>query len=191
MIAVEPIRSKKDIKDISNYYKKKGNFRNHLLIVIGLHTALRISDILRLSWDDVYDFENNLFKERITLVEKKTKKTKIIALNIQITRALQLCLQKNTPINNEPLFLSKRGTGKSISRIQAYRIIRHAAEAINLKTRTSCHSLRKTFGYHAWKNNESLAVIMDIFNHSSIAITRRYLGICQDDQDKLYLRHWC
>jgi Site-specific recombinase XerD len=190
MIAVEPIRNKKDIKAISNYYKKRGNFRNYLLITIGLHTALRISDILRLTWEDIYDFDNNIFKERITIIEKKTKKTKTIALNTKILQALRLYFQKIIPDRKQPIFLSKRGTGKAISRIQAYRIIRYASEEIRLKIRVSSHSLRKTFGYHAWKNNESLAVIMAIFNHSSIAITRRYLGICQDDQDKLYLRQW-
>jgi len=190
MIAVEPIRNKKDIKAISNYYKKRGNFRNYLLIIIGLHTALRISDILRLNWEDVYDFENKVFKNRITIIEKKTRKTKTIALNRQLIQALYLCFKKYSSNSKEPIFLSKRGTGKSISRIQAYRIIRHASEEVKLNIRVSCHSLRKTFGYHAWKNNESLAIIMDIFNHSSLAITRRYLGICQDDQDKLYLRQW-
>ena len=190
MIAVEPIRNKKDIKAISNYYKKRGDFRNYLLIVVGLHTALRISDILRLTWEDVYNFDTKTFKERITIIEKKTKKTKTIALNKKILKALELYFKKYKSKHKEPIFLSKRGTGKAISRIQAYRIIRHASEKVKLKVRASCHSLRKTFGYHAWKNNESLAVIMAVFNHSSIAITRRYLGICQDDQDKLYLRNW-
>jgi len=191
MIAVEPIRDKKDIQAISKYYLKQGQFRNHLLIIIGLHTALRISDILRLTWHDVYDFNSNTYKKHITIIEKKTKKAKTIALNKQVIKALCLCLEMQKPTSKTPLFLSKRGTGKAISRIQAYRIIRSASEAIKLCIRVSCHSLRKTFGYHAWKNKESLAVIMDIFNHSSLAITRRYLGISQDDQDKLYLKQWC
>jgi Site-specific recombinase XerD len=191
MIAVEPIRDKKDIQAISKYYLKQGQFRNHLLIIIGLHTALRISDILRLTWHDVYDFNSNTYKKHITIIEKKTKKSKTIALNKQVIKALCLCLEMQKPTPKTPLFLSKRGTGKAISRIQAYRIIRSASEAIKLCIRVSCHSLRKTFGYHAWKNKESLAVIMDIFNHSSLAITRRYLGISQDDQDKLYLKQWC
>lgn len=191
MIAVEPIRKKKDIKAISKYYRQKGEFRNYLLIIIGLHTALRISDILRLTWENVYDFDTNTYEERITIIEKKTKKSKTIALNKQILMALALAFKEQKPSRSEPIFLSKRGTGKPISRIQAYRIIRRASEAICLKVRVSCHSLRKTFGYHAWKNNESLAVIMEIYNHSSLAITRRYLGIGQDDQDKVYLRQWC
>jgi Site-specific recombinase XerD len=191
MKTVEPIRNKKDIQAISKYYQQLGQFRNNLLIITGLHTALRISDILRLTWSDVYNFDTNTYKKHITLVEKKTRKSKAIALNRQVIQALRLYFKTQNPSPKEPLFLSQRRTGKAISRIQAYRIIRSASESIRLCTRVSCHSLRKTFGYHAWKNKESLAVITDIFNHSSLAITRRYLGICQDDQDKLYLRQWC
>jgi integrase len=77
--------------------------------------------------------------------------------------------------------------GKAISRIQAYRIIRNAAEALKFEMRVSCHSLRKIFGYHAWKGGKSPAVIMDIYNHSSFAVTRRYLGVTQDDKNDVYL----
>ena len=78
-------------------------------------------------------------------------------------------------------------TGKAISRIQAYRLIRAASEALQFQSRVSCHSLRKTFGYHAWGSGASPVVIMDIYNHSSLAVTRRYLGVTQDDKNAVYL----
>ncbi|MBQ6480066.1 MAG: hypothetical protein IJI45_03010 [Anaerolineaceae bacterium] len=49
--------------------------------------------------------------------------------------------------------------------------------------------MRKTFGYNAWKMlNTPLALLMDIFNHSSVRVTKRYLGITQDDIDQVYLK---
>ena len=50
----------------------------------------------------------------------------------------------------------------------------------------SCHSMRKTFGYHAWKNGGQPALIMDIYNHSDIEITKHYLSIDQDEKDALF-----
>ena len=188
MAATEPIRNKKYISKIAGYYLKRGNIRNYSLIIMGVHTALRISDLLRLTWNDVYDFEAQRFYSHIRLVEQKTGKRKSIALNKEVIRALCL-LADVTSKQKEGLFLfaNNRKKHAAISRIQAYRIIRKAAEALDLPYRISCHSLRKTFGYHAWKKGVSPVVIMDIYNHTSFDVTRRYLGVCQDDRDKVYM----
>ena len=53
---------------------------------------------------------------------------------------------------------------------------------------TVINSLRKTFGYHAWKKGVPPALIMSIYNHSSIEITKRYLSIDQDDKDQVFLK---
>ena len=101
--------------------------------------------------------------------------------------ALKHCLHIERPSShNHPLFENKQN-GKAISRIQAYRIVRIASEEVALDIPASCHSLRKTFGYHAWKEGVSPVVIMDIYNHNSLAITKRYLGVSQDDKNAVYL----
>jgi integrase len=184
MSATQPIRNKHQVRELAEYYLKRGELRNHLLIVMGVHTALRISDLLRLTWDDVYDFEHQRFRESISLTEKKTGKTKLIKLNKSILSAMHLW--RSAVKSGEHLIKSRKGG--SISRIQAYRLIRAAAEALGFSSRVSCHSLRKTFGYHAWKSGISPTVIMEIYNHSNFAVTRRYLGVNQDDKDEAYLR---
>jgi len=184
MKMTEPIRNKQQIRMLTEFYLKRGQIRNHLLIVMGIHTALRISDLLRIRWEDVYDFKRQRIHSSLTLIEKKTGKAKTIALHPNILIALRL--YTNTAKPGKFLFINPR-TGQAIGRVQAYRIIRAAGEAIKLCTRVSCHSLRKTFGYHAWKDGKHPEIIMKIYNHSSLAITSRYLGITQDDIDAVYL----
>ena len=184
MATTQPIRNKQDVRDISMYYLKRGQLRNHLLIVLGVHTALRISDLLRLRWDDVYDFERRSVRTSVIVTERKTGKTRIIAFNKAIVRALTLLASRVAQRGR--YLIENPKTKKSIGRIQAYRIIRAAADSLGIG-RFSCHSLRKVLGYHAWKSGVSPAVIMEIYGHSSFAVTQRYLGITQDDMDAVYL----
>ena len=184
MATTQPIRNKHQVRELAAYYLKLGQIRNHVLIVIGLHTALRISDLLRLTWDDVYDFEQNRIRTTISIVEKKTHKQKSIALNDNAIKALTLYAKV---AKQGRALIENANMKKSISRIQAYRLIRAAAEALKFQSRVSCHSLRKTFGYQAWKSGVSPVIIMEIYNHSSLAVTRRYLGVTQDDKDEVYL----
>jgi integrase len=185
MATTEPIRSKHQVRELAAYYLKRGQLRNHCLIVLGVHTALRVSDLLRLRWEDVYDFQRRRVRKSLALTEKKTGKAKIIALNENAVRALALYAAQAAKPGT--FIIENARTGRAISRIQAYRLLRAAADALNLQIRVSCHSLRKTFGYHAWKDGVSPAVIMEIYNHSSLAVTRRYLGVTQDDKNRVYL----
>ncbi|MCL2576966.1 MAG: tyrosine-type recombinase/integrase [Defluviitaleaceae bacterium] len=184
MSITQPIRNLEDVRDLCNYYLNLGQHRNHRLVVFSLYTALRISDLLPLRWQDVYNFKIKRARETFTVTEKKTGKTKIIAINRKIAATLERAAASSCP--DEFLFSNPK-TSKSISRSQAYRIIRFAGENLNIPGRISCHSLRKTFGYHAWKNGVSPAVIMEIYNHSSLNHTRRYLGIQQDDLNAVYM----
>ena len=77
---------------------------------------------------------------------------------------------------------------KPLNRSQAYRIVKTAAVHTTQEDCISCHSLRKTFGYHAWKQGTPPALLMDIYNHSSYRITQHYLGISQDERDEIYLK---
>jgi integrase len=183
MSMTEPIRDKRQVKGISDYFLDRGETRNNALFIMGVYTALRISDLLRLKWEAVYDFERQTLREKIIVTEKKTGKKKIVALNPAVITALKMCLNVE---KGKPIFINNQ-TGNAISRVQAYRIIRAASEAVVTTTHYSCHSLRKTLGYHSWKKGVSPAIIMYIYNHSSLVVTRRYLGISQDDLNAVYL----
>ena len=183
MSTTQPIRDPGQARELCEYFLKRGQIRNYVLAVMSLHTALRVSDLLRITWDDVYDFKAKRFHDYIFITEKKTHKTKIVKLNSKIISALNLYRAAAKP--GKPIFINAR-TNKAISRIQAYRIIRAAAEALVFHVRVSCHSLRKTFGYLAWKSGVAVPILMDIYNHSSYSVTKRYLGISQDDKNEAY-----
>ena len=185
MATTQPIRNKKQVKELVDYYLNKGQPRNHVLVTMSIHTALRIGDLLRLTWDDLYDFDKGRVRKNITLIEEKTGKTKTIALHKSVVCALTM-YAPDAAAPGRAIIANPR-TGKAISRVQAYRLIRAASEALEFEEHVSCHSLRKTFGYFAWKAGVLPVMLMDIYNHSSFDITRRYLGIAQDDRDKVYL----
>ena len=182
--ATEPIRSKDELQAMAEYFREKGEFRNCALIIVGACTALRISDLLSLKWSDVYDENRRKFRAHVTLTEQKTGKRKAIALNENAIYALRCYYPHRKSMY---IFASQKGD-RPIDRSQAWRIVHEAANAVGATGHISCHSLRKTWGYHAWRSGKvSPVVIMDIYNHSSYSITKRYLGVQQDDLDAAYL----
>ena len=188
MSTTQPIKSKEDLKAFMAYYKTTHpNPRNQALIILGLHTALRISDILELHWKDVYDFSMHIFKKHLTVLEQKTNKQKMVALNIHVIETLETFKNIRKPNPQDFIFSKRTDPASPISRSQAFRIVRNAARESLHAEHISCHSLRKTFGYHAWKQGISPVLLMDIYNHSSYQITKRYLGIDQDEKDHVYL----
>lgn len=189
MSTTYPIRNEEKLERFKEYYlKEKPNYRNYAMIILGLNTAFRISDLLNLRWGDVLNKKTGCFREHICVVEQKTGKERVVAMNHTVIGVLGELRRVFCDTDEEQyLFPSTKKTGNPLSRSQAFRIVREAAEYAGIEERISCHSLRKTFGYQAWKQGVQPAVLMDIYNHSSYRITRRYLGIEQEDRDKVYL----
>lgn len=189
MSTTYPIKNEKKLEKFKRYFlEEKPIYRNYALIVLGLNTAFRIGDLLSLKWKDVFDSRTGCFKEHICIIEQKTDKERSVAINSSVYEVLENLRDKSKRICEEQfLFPSPKKSSIPLSRSQAFRIIREAADYAGLEGHISCHSLRKTFGYQAWKQGAQPAILMDIFNHSSYRITRRYLCIEQEDRDKVYL----
>lgn len=191
MNSAQPIKKVKDLENFKDYYGKvKPNPRNKLLIILGLNTALRISDILSLEWNSVYNFEKKEYRNHITIIEQKTGKVSQIYLNSSVLDTLRdykrYLKQDNRTIESDTFLFNHSNKNVPITRTQAFRIIKEAADYYDISGVISCHSLRKTFGYHAWKQGVPPALLVTVFNHSSFDITKRYLGIEQDDRDKIF-----
>ncbi len=187
MSTTQPIRNTEKLKQFKKYYQYvKPNARNYALIIVGLNSALRISDILHLTYGDVYDFEKRKWKEHIVIAEHKTHKTNRIYINKEIRNVLEASINHTKCISKEWIFKSQKRGKEPLSRYQAFRIIKEAAAYAGLEDNISCHSLRKTFGYHAWKQGTPPILLMNIYNHSTFQVTKRYLGIEQDDKDAVF-----
>ena len=190
MQKTQPIKDKRDIQRLKTYYLDRHQVRNYTLFTLGVNTSLRIGDLLALTWDDVYDFGRWHFRDHIRITEQKTHKHNQIALNQEAVKALALLWGSfpGPPKTGQYVFMSREGQNRPIDRTQAFHIIKDAALALHITGTISCHSLRKTFGYHAWKDGVPPALIMSIYNHSSLEITKRYLSIDQDDKDMVFLK---
>lgn len=179
MNTVEPIRSLKKLEDMKKFLLGS-NVRDYALFIFAINNALRISDILKFKWVDVLDADQK-FKRQIYLREKKTGKEKRFILNKNAIEALQRLLDAQKTISLENyIFSSRQGENKPVTSVRAWQIIKGAAMAVGIKEEIGCHSTRKTWGYHAWKNGIQLPVIMEMLNHTSLSTTKRYLGITQD-----------
>jgi len=181
-MTVELIRNKAKIKQMYHYLAGK-EAKYGLLFKFGLNTGLRISDILPIKLNDVC-CENGEFRDYLIINEKKTGKEKKIKLNSSLRKAIGAYIKSENLTPNSYLFWSKKG--KHIGRIQAYRILKEAADIIGIEN-FGTHSLRKTWGYWTYKASRyNIGLIMDTFNHSSQSITLRYIGVSQDQKDELY-----
>ena len=185
----QPIRSLDELTAFRSYYlNKEVNLRNYMLICMGLNTALRISDMLQLKWGNVYDFDRKHYVKHIVVCEGKTGKETRIAINNNLIEAFEMYMGSLKSVSGNDYIFTGKTKGTHLSRSQAFRIITHVAEALNMENGISCHSLRKTFGYYAWKYGTPPAMLMEIYNHSSYEITKRYRGIKQDDRDNVFLK---
>lgn len=181
-MTVEPIRDKVKIKQLYQYLHGKDQ-KYGLIYKFGLNTGLRISDILPLKLNNILNSRGE-FYEYLIIKEKKTKKEKKIKLNSSLRKAIVNYVKYNYISYNDYLFPSKKGT--YIGRIQAYRVLKEAADLVGVEN-FGTHSLRKTWGYWTYKLSKyNIGLIMDTFNHSSQSITLRYIGVSQDQKDELY-----
>lgn len=175
METVEPIRDPKKLECIRGWLLKHGHYRDYLLFVLGTNTGLRVSDLLNLR---VGDIEGGYIRLR----EKKTRKYRKHSLNPQLVEMIQEYIHGKG--DNEYLFPSLRNPDRPLDRHQAYRIINKAARACGITEKIGTHTLRKTYGYHFYKRYGDVAMLQEIFNHSSPSITLKYIGVKQDEIDE-------
>jgi len=193
---VEPIRDLKTIKNMRAVLRNQ-SVRNELLFILGINVGLRVSDIVKLKVGDIVKM-GKVPKEYVVITEKKTKKTKKFYIGKTVEKVILDYLKEYIDVTDESyVFFSRKGDNMPITRQQAYRILNGAAEQLGIVERDEknhivvgeigTHTLRKTFGYHAYMGGTSLRLLMALFNHSSESQTLRYIGITEEQKKEVYL----
>ena len=144
-------------------------------IVVAICTGLRIGDILKLKRKN---FEDGVYQLR----EQKTGKPKFIPFNEKVLQYFNELRNKS-----EIVFRSNKNTTYSNQQINTK--IKQTFQAKNKNY--SSHSLRKSFGRRVYemhnRSEDALISLSEIFNHTSVRVTRTYLDITQEKLDSIYL----
>lgn len=172
------------IRDINKILAIKRNLRNQsprdlLLFVLGINTGIRVHDLLSLKVCDVWD--GTCVKEFLYLSDEKSEEKKGFYINNQVKIALENYLENSKLQDADYLFKSKKNN-LPITRQQAYRIINQAAKEVGISGKIGTHTLRKTFGYHAYRKGIAISILMSIYNHHTPAETLRYIGIEKNEK---------
>ncbi len=169
--------------------KRDGKHREYLLIATGCFFGLRIGDLLSLKFSDV------LNKDEFYLIEHKTKKQRKITINAFVKEAITFVsedkIRKGSFNIDEYLFTNRRGAKITVQSINT--ILHQTFKDYNVRVQNgSSHTLRKTFGKRVWemdnKSERALVYLSEIFSHSSINTTKRYIGITDRQIADVYLQ---
>jgi integrase len=157
--------------------ERDGEYKYCLLIAIGVFTGLRISDLLQLRFGQ---FENS---DILTVQEKKTGKTRRIKINTDLRAIIERVKKKMEPKDPYQFIFLNRYGSKPIDRSWINVTLKRIFKKYGIETEgnISSHMFRKTLGNRVLKLNnysgESVILLMELFSHSSPAITKKYLGI--------------
>lgn len=153
-----------------------------------MNTALRNSDLLSLTMDNVRTLSPE--QPALNIIEQKTGKPRKIVVNTSALGVMQRRLTDHP--NHVWLFQSdavnrnRREPPKPINRRSVSRVFEKVGQRVAPKVVLGTHSMRKTRGFAMHKAGRSIESIAKVLNHSSPAVTMRYIGLVQQDIDESY-----
>ncbi|WP_170008576.1 tyrosine-type recombinase/integrase [Bacillus fonticola] len=173
---VDAIRDRKQIDCMKKVLKQRSP-RDYLFFVLGINTGLKSTHMLSLRKKDVLnDCDEVVSYWQSPNPCSTSKEETFIYLNRAVRKAIKFYTENTDLQNDDYLFLSAK-TRQPISRQQAYRILQRAAQQCKLPGKIGLHSLRKTFGYHAYQQGVAISLLQRRFHHATPAETYRYIGI--------------
>ena len=179
-----PITNARDIKSIKKLLSDQP--RNRLLFILGINTGLRVQDLLNLK---VGEIKQAKVGDRVVLREKKTQKENVFMVNKDIKDALADYLKTVDAKDEHFLFKSRKGSNAPLTTYAVTMYVQQWCDAINLPGNYGAHTLRKTWCYHQRKTHgTSWEVIAKRLNHSSPSITRRYIGVKEEEVEEVLMK---
>ncbi len=170
---IQPVRDLEHIAGMMRHLAAKP--RDQFLFLLGINCGLRVSDLL---WLRVADVKHN---EHMVVREIKTGKVRRFLINEHLRPYVDKYIEGMN--DYDYLFASNRYPHLPIGRVQAYRILREAGEAVGLDF-VATHSMRKTFGYHYYRTRQDILTLQMIFNHARPDMTLKYIGWFQTQVDE-------
>lgn len=161
------------------------NPRNLLLFTLGINNGLRVKDILELQ---IKHLKNCKPGDTFPIIETKTGKKNIVCINKEVHKVWKMYLEKyGSKTDDDYVFFSKKGGALTSGMVN--KLIKGWCKDVGLaQERYGCHSLRKTFGYiQRTKFGVGFEILCKRYNHSSPAITIRYLGIADHEVNGILL----
>lgn len=168
------------------------NRRNYALFCMGINIGLRISDLIKLRWCDIFDKHWN-FKEFTTIQPKKTarfNKYVTIAFNDSFKDAAleyknEVVRLRDLPKFDDYIFWGKMDTDKPVGEKNMNAMLKDTAQNAGIKKNIGTHSLRKTFGYNFFREASdrgyALKMLQEWFGHDSSDTTLRYIGFTMEE----------
>ncbi|MBE4909561.1 tyrosine-type recombinase/integrase [Bacillus luteolus] len=181
MRTVDAIKDEKLLKEMKAFLLPRSS-RDYCLFMLGINTGIRIQDLLTLHVNNVVNEKNDISFYLLTSNEVDPP----IFLNKHVRKSIGKWIKEGQLAYEDFLFKSRK-TNEPITRQQAYRIINEAAKQAGVQGAIGTHTLRKTFGYHAYRKGVAISLIQKRLQHTTKAETYQYIGITKDNRMPIIL----
>lgn len=197
---INPLYCKEDVQSLCAKVCDNARYawqgvRNRMLIVLGICTGLRVSDLVRLRLGDIVCTDGT-FRLGLDTVMKKTHGVVHVNFNKVCYQAV-LDWLRSIGKNPEHLCVAdldmwlankdKAGTA-AVAEDRLYRVIKRAAADAGIPYNVGSHTMRKTFSRIWYENNKSnpnaIYVLQKMLGHKSIESTLHYICVAKEESRK-------
>ena len=173
-----------EIRKVSDAFDGIFAVRNRSLFMLGVSVGGRISELLALKVNDVWQngkpVKDLLFDRNIV---KGSEVSRAVPVNIDGRQAIENLIAWHIElyggiVPTRPLFPSRNGQGtRAMTRIAAHNALKDAFETAGLNGKLGTHSLRKSYAQRLYEQTNDIYAVQEMLGHKSVVTTQRYLGV--------------